>query len=131
MKKLFASLTENTQKQLREQEEKRAMEIAAMKWASMDTYNLLTTKTTPTQTMNDHRISAHYFTAMTKPSVILFDGTPENWPEFEHHLLTEDENPTIRWNQELINFQTMNETTKPFNFLKGYFYIPENMICVL
>jgi hypothetical protein len=37
MKKLFASFTENTQKQLREQEEKHAMEIAAMKWANMDT----------------------------------------------------------------------------------------------
>jgi hypothetical protein len=32
MKKLFARFTENTQKQLREQEEKHAMEIAAMKW---------------------------------------------------------------------------------------------------
>jgi hypothetical protein len=46
---------------------------------------------------------------MTKTSEILFDGTPENWLEFEHHLLTEDENPTIRWNQELTNFQTMAE----------------------
>jgi hypothetical protein len=53
------------------------MEIAAMKWDNKDTLNLLTTKTTPTQTMNDHRISAH-FTAMTKPSEIIFDGTPEN-----------------------------------------------------
>jgi hypothetical protein len=31
MKKLSATFTENTQKQLREQEEKHAMEIAAMK----------------------------------------------------------------------------------------------------
>jgi hypothetical protein len=45
----------------------------------MDTYNLLTIKKTPTQTINDHRTAAH-FTAMTKPSETLFDGTPENWP---------------------------------------------------
>jgi hypothetical protein len=31
------------------------MEIAAMKRANLDTHNLLTTKTTHTQTMNDHR----------------------------------------------------------------------------
>jgi hypothetical protein len=79
MKKLFTSSTENTQKQLREQEEKHAMEITAMKWANMDTQNLLTTKTAPTQTMNDNRTSAH-LTAMTEPSEILFDGKPENWP---------------------------------------------------
>jgi hypothetical protein len=64
MKKLFETFTENTQKQLREQGEKHAMEITAMKRAGMDTQNLLTTKTTPAQTMNDHRISAH-FTEMT------------------------------------------------------------------
>jgi hypothetical protein len=80
MKKLFENFTENTQKQLLEQGEKHAMEIAAMKRANMDTQNLLTTKTKPTQTMNDRIISAH-FTAMSKPSEILFDGTPENWPE--------------------------------------------------
>jgi hypothetical protein len=74
------------------------MEITAMKRASMDTQNLLTTKTTPNQKMNEHRMAAH-FTAMNKPSEILFDRTPENWPEFEHHLLTEAEKPTIRWNQ--------------------------------
>jgi hypothetical protein len=95
MKKLFASFTENTQNQLSEQDEKHAMETAAMKRANMDTQNLLTTKTTPTQTMNNHIISAH-FTTVTKPLEILFDGTPENWPEFRHHLLTEAENPTIR-----------------------------------
>jgi hypothetical protein len=123
MKKLFASFTENTQKQLREQEEKRVMEIAAIKWANMDTQNLLTTKTAPAQTMNDHRTSTD-FTVMTKPSEILFDGKPKNWPEFKHHLLTETKNPTIGWNQELTNFQLMDETTKPFNFLEGYFDIP-------
>jgi hypothetical protein len=48
MKKPFASFTENTQKQLCEQEEKYAMEIAAMKRANMDTQNLLTKKTAPT-----------------------------------------------------------------------------------
>jgi hypothetical protein len=54
MKKLFKTFTENTQTQLREQGEKHAMEIAAMKQATMGTQNLLTTKTTSTQTMNDH-----------------------------------------------------------------------------
>jgi hypothetical protein len=86
MKKLFATLAENTQKQLREQVEKHAMEIAAMKRSNLDTHNLLTTKTTPAQIMNDHRTTIHY-TAMTKPSETVFDRTPENWPAFEHHLL--------------------------------------------
>jgi hypothetical protein len=81
-----------------------------MKWANMDTQSLLTTKTT-------HIISAH-FTAMTKPSEILFNGTPKNWPEFEHHLLTEAENPTIRWNQELTNFQAMDGTSNRLTSLK-------------
>jgi hypothetical protein len=55
IKKLFANLAENTQKQLKEQGEKHAMEMAPMKRANLDTQNLLTTNTTPTQTMNDHR----------------------------------------------------------------------------
>jgi hypothetical protein len=88
MKKLFAALAENTQKQLREQGEKHAMEITAMKRANLDTKDLLAAKTTPDQKMNDHRTTAH-FTAMTAPSETLFDGTPENWSAFEHHLLTE------------------------------------------
>jgi hypothetical protein len=54
MKKLFTSFTENTQKQLCEQEEKHAMEIAATKQANMDTQNPLTTKTAPTQIINDN-----------------------------------------------------------------------------
>jgi hypothetical protein len=83
------------------------MKIAAVKWADMDTHNLLTTNTTPTQTMNNHRMADH-FTAIIKTSETLFDGTPENWPEFEHHLLTEAENPTIRWNQEITNLHPMN-----------------------
>jgi hypothetical protein len=87
MRKLFATLAGNTQKQLREQGETHAMEIAAMKRAK-DSQNLLTKKTTPAQTMNDHIITVH-FTAMAKPSETLFDGTPENWPAFEHRLLTE------------------------------------------
>jgi hypothetical protein len=37
MKKLFANLAENTQKQLKEQGENHAMEIAAMKRANLDT----------------------------------------------------------------------------------------------
>jgi hypothetical protein len=72
MKKLFATSAKNTQKQLREQGEKHAMEIVAMKRANLDTQNMLTTKTTPAQTMNNHKTTAH-FTAMTKPSETLFD----------------------------------------------------------
>jgi hypothetical protein len=41
------------------------MEIVAMKRANLDTQNILTTKTTPAQTMNDH-ISTSHFNAMTK-----------------------------------------------------------------
>jgi hypothetical protein len=126
MKKLFATLAENTPKQLREQGEKHAMEIAAMKRANLDTYNLLTTKTTPAQTMNDHRTTAH-FTAMIKPSDTLFYGTPENWPTLDHHLLTEAENPVIRWNQEITNYQPKDEISEPFNFVEIYFDLPDNM----
>jgi hypothetical protein len=82
MKKLFATLAGKTQKQLREQGEKHTMEIAAMKRSNLDTHNMLTTKTTPSQTINDHRTTSH-LTSKTKPSETLFDGTPENWPAFE------------------------------------------------
>jgi hypothetical protein len=92
MKKLFANLAKNTQKQLREQGEKHAMETAAMKRANLNTQNLLTTKTTPAQTMNDHRTTVH-LNAITKPSETLFNGTLYNWPVFEHHLLTEGQTP--------------------------------------
>jgi hypothetical protein len=67
IKNLFASLSKSTHKQLKEQGEKHAMEIAAMKRANLDTQHLLTTKTTPAQTMNDHRTTTH-LNAMTKPS---------------------------------------------------------------
>jgi hypothetical protein len=46
-----------------------------MKRANLDTHNILITKTTPAQTMNDHRSTAH-FNAMAKPSETLLDGTP-------------------------------------------------------
>jgi hypothetical protein len=108
MKQLFAGLAKDT-KQFKEQGEKHAMEIAAMKRSHLDTQNLLTTNTTPVQTMSDHRSTAH-FNAMTKPSDTLFDGTPENWPAFEHHLLTEAETPTISWNQNIL---TTNPTRNP------------------
>jgi hypothetical protein len=94
MKKLLAVFTANTQKQLNEQAEKHAIKIAAMKQTNMETQNILTTKTIPAQPVNDHRASVH-FTAMTKPCEVLFDKKPDNWPEFEHHLLNEAENPTI------------------------------------
>jgi hypothetical protein len=125
IKKLFANLAENTQKQLKEQGEKHAIEIVAMKRVNLDTHNILTTKTTPAQTMNDHRSTAH-FNAMTKLSDTLFDGTPENWPAFEHHLLTEAKNPTISWNQDITNYQP-NDNSEPFNFLKIYFDLPDDM----
>jgi hypothetical protein len=104
MKKLFADLVSQRQqqKQFKEQGEKHTMEIAALKRANLDTQNILTTKTTPAQTMSDHRSTAH-FNAMTKPSDTLFDGTPENWPALEHHLLTEAETSTISWNQDITN----------------------------
>jgi hypothetical protein len=75
----------------------------------------------PAQPMNDHRTTA-YFTVMTKPCDVLF---------VEHHLLNEAENPTIGWNQELIQFQLMDTTTKPFKFLEGYFEIPETRVGAL
>jgi hypothetical protein len=68
---------------------------------------------------------------MTKSSKILYDRKPENWPELKNHLLNEAENPTIGWNQELLNFQLMYTTTKPFNFLEGYFDINETMMGAL
>jgi hypothetical protein len=105
------------------------MEIAALKRANLDTQNLLTTKTTPAQTMSD-RISTAHFNAMTKPSDTLFDGTPENWPAFEHHLLTEAENPTISWNQDITNYQH-NKNCEPFKFLERYFDLPEDMTTTL
>jgi hypothetical protein len=123
-------LVENTQKQLREQGEKHAMEIAAMKRTNLDTHNLLTTQTTPAQTMNDHRTTVH-FNEMNKPSETLLDGTPENWPEFEHHLLTETENPTISWNQDITNYQPTNQISEPFNFLERYFDLPDNLTYTL
>jgi hypothetical protein len=98
MMKLFASLTANTQNQLREQAENHAMEIAAMKQTNMDTQNLLMTKTTPTQTLNNHRTPAH-FTAMTKPSEILFDGKPENYNKTND----ETETATLRISVVVVN----------------------------
>jgi hypothetical protein len=85
---------------------------------------MLTTKAMPSQTitMNDHSITTH-FNAMTKASDTLFDGTPENWPIFEHHFLTEAENPTIAWNQHLTHFQP-DEEKEPLNLLERYFDLP-------
>jgi hypothetical protein len=106
------------------------MEIAAMKQANLDTQNILTTKTTPAHTMNNHRTTSH-FNAMTKPSETVFDETPKNWPEFEHHLLTEAENSTISWNQDITNYKHTDETSEPFNFLESYFDLPDNMTYTL
>jgi hypothetical protein len=90
MEKMCAALADNTKLQMKQQGERHAKEIADMRQANRDTHDLFTTKKTPPQniTMNDHRITAH-FNRMTKASDTLFDGTPENWPIFEHHLLTE------------------------------------------
>jgi hypothetical protein len=129
MKQLFANLARENHTQFKEQEEKHIMEIAALKRIKLDTQHLLTTKTTPAQTMSDH-ISTANFNAITKPSDTLFDGTPENWPDFEHHLLTEAENPAISWNQDITNYQP-NENSEPFNFLERYFDIPDDMTTTL
>jgi hypothetical protein len=125
MKQLFADLAKDTQKKFKEQGEKHAMGIAAMKRANLDTQNLLTTKTTLAQTRSDHISTAH-FNATTKPSDTLFNGTPENWPAFKHHLLTEAENAIISWNQDITNYQP-NENSEPFNFLERYFDLPDDM----
>jgi hypothetical protein len=77
MKQLFADLAKDTQNQFKEQGEKHAMKIAAMKRANLDTKNILTTKTTPAQTMSDHRSTAH-FNAMTKPSDTRLRAPPTN-----------------------------------------------------
>jgi hypothetical protein len=102
MKRLCVDLDNSTNHQLKEQEARHAKEIADMRRVRRDTQNMLTTKTKPSQTitMNDHRITAH-FNTMKKASDTLFDGTQENWPIFEHHLLTEAENPTIAWSQHI------------------------------
>jgi hypothetical protein len=78
MKKFFTVLTVNTQKQ-------HALEIAAMKQTSMETQNLLTTKTMPTHPVNNHGASAH-FTMMTKACDVLFDGQPEKLAHFRESL---------------------------------------------
>jgi hypothetical protein len=98
-----------------------------MKRANLDTQNLLTTKTTPAQTMKDHRTTDH-FNAMRKPSETLFDGTPENWLAFKQHLLTEVKNQTISWSQDSTNYQPMNGNSEPFNSLERYFDLPDNMM---
>jgi hypothetical protein len=67
---------------------------------------------------------------MTKPSDTLFDGTPENLPAIEHHLLTEAENPTTSWNQDITNYQP-NEKSEQFNFLERYFDLPNDMTTTL
>jgi hypothetical protein len=125
MKKLFADQVRDNRKQFKEQGEKHTMEIAALKRANLDTQKLLTNKATPAQTMSDHRSTAH-FNAMTKASDTMFNGTPENWPASEHHLLTEAENPTISWNQDITNYQP-NQNSKLFNFLERYFDLPDDM----
>jgi hypothetical protein len=101
------------------------MELAAMKRANLDTQNILTTKTTPAQTTSDH-ISYVHLNAMTKPLDTMFDRTPANWPAFEHHLLTEAENPTKSWNQDITHYQP-NENSETFNFLERYFDLLDDM----
>jgi hypothetical protein len=112
---------------MKQQEERHAKEIADMRQANRDTHELFTTKTTSPQniTMNDHRVTAH-FNTMTNASDTLFDGTPENWPIFEHHLLTEAENPTVTWNHNITHFQQDNNERPP-NFLERYFDLPEDI----
>jgi hypothetical protein len=75
--------------------------------------------------MNVHRSTAH-FNAMTKPSDTLFYGTPDNWPAFEHHLLTKADNPAKRWIQAITDYQP-KEDSKPFNFQEIFFDLPDDM----
>jgi hypothetical protein len=127
MERMFAELAENTKFQMKQQEERHAKEIADMTQANRKTHDLFTNRTTTPNTisMNDHRITAH-FNTMTKASDTLFDSTPGNWPIFEHHLLTEAENPTITWNQNITHFQPDNEV-KPLNFLERYIDLPDDI----
>jgi hypothetical protein len=108
MKKVFTTLAENAQQQLRAQGEKHAMEIVGMKQANLDTHNILTTKTTPAQTINYNRTTAH-FTVITKPSETLLYRTRDNWPAFK-------ENPTIRLNHELTSYQPIDHSTSLTGF---------------
>jgi hypothetical protein len=68
MNKMFDALANNTKLQLKQQEERHAKEIADMRQVNRDTHNLFTTKTIPpqTNTMNDHRITAHLNTMTRK-----------------------------------------------------------------
>jgi hypothetical protein len=118
MEKMFAALADNTKLQLKQQEERHAKEIEDMRQVNRDIHNMFTTKTIPPQTitMNDHRITAHFNTMMKES---------DNWPIFEHHLLTESENPTIAWNQHITHFQPDDEVEEPLNFLERYFDLPE------
>jgi hypothetical protein len=126
-KNMFSALANNTKFQLKQQEERHAKEIADMIKVNHDTHNLFTTKTIPPQTitMNYHCINTH-FNTMMKASYTLFDGTPENLPIFEHHLLTEAENPTIAWNQHITHFQP-DEEEEPLSFLERYFDLPDDI----
>jgi hypothetical protein len=130
MKNLFVVFTENAQKKLTEHAEKHAIGIATIKQTTIKTQNLLTNKIVPTQPVNDHRASAQ-IAAMTKSCDVLFDGQLENWPVFQNQLLNDGENYTIGWNNKLLNFQRMDNTTKPFIFLEGYFNIPDTMVDAL
>jgi hypothetical protein len=76
-KETVCQLGQKCSKTTQRTKKKHTMEIVAMKRANLDTQNILTTKTTPAQAMNDHRTTDH-FNAMTKPSETLFDVTPEN-----------------------------------------------------
>jgi hypothetical protein len=127
MEKMCAALADNTKLQLKQQQERHAKEIADTRQAGQDAHDLFTTKTTPSQTktMNNHHITAH-FNTMTKASDTLFNGTPENWPIFEHYLLTEAENQTITWKHHVTHFQPDQEE-QPLNFLERYFDLPEDI----
>jgi hypothetical protein len=101
-----------------------------MKQTTIEAQNLFKNKSMATEPVNNHRASA-YFTAMISACDVLCDGQPENWPPFESHLPNQAENATIGLSNELLNFKLMDQTTTPFNFLEGYFIIPESMIDAL
>jgi hypothetical protein len=59
MERMFAALAENTELQMKQQEERHAKEIADMRQANRDTQELFTTKATTPQDINMNAFSHH------------------------------------------------------------------------
>jgi hypothetical protein len=87
-KRMLANHDKGMKQQMAEQSIKQAAKLKALKKAQMALRSLLTHKNMSLPLLQDYIIST-YFTPMTKPSEILFDGKPENWPTFINHLKSE------------------------------------------